>query len=150
MTTMPSKMKRLVNYRKRSVQLPKGCKNLSDVVGGSQHKKADSFKLPNLFQLDEKIRKSKCQYCGDPAVAGSFWYATPGGPKEEAHFWCKQCSEDLKVFHSRPENALPESAEIEDEATMDQVMGRLDEIRNRKEEFMRQKVSERQGSNNAS
>src|SRR5438105_3268760 len=44
------------------------------------------------------IHASKCDYCGAPAVTG--WAAgvwgVDGTGREESHFLCEQCREDLK------------------------------------------------------
>lgn len=137
-------MKDFVNYRKRSIQLPKGCKELSDVLKSSKKSQRGGE------SLRERISKSRCEYCGAPAVAGwaSGSWSADGTKSEEAHFWCRQCQDDLKEFKSRPENCLPELPEDFDfndsEATkaLEQLMH---EIGEREKAFMRQKVAERKG-----
>jgi hypothetical protein len=63
-------MNPFVNPNKRGVQLPKGCKDLMDVMkGGNQ---------------------AKCEYCAEPAVATIGW---PGDYR-----WCELCQQDLKEF----------------------------------------------------
>jgi hypothetical protein len=135
-------MKKLVNYQKRSIQLPKGCKNLSDLLDKPKHPqevRVGSF---------EKVRRSKCDYCGSPAVAGSFSYQV-GDLPEEAHFWCQQCQRDLAEFGSRPENSIPDDIDVEDGAKMEKFGRLLQGIEIRKDEFMRQKVAARQNDNAA-
>ena len=129
-------MKDFVNYGKRSIQLPKGCKDLSDVL-----------KSP---KKSESACKSGCEYCGAPAVVGwaSGMWSADGTKSEESHFRCEQCQEDLKELESRPENRLPELPEdfdfndLEAAKALERLMH---EIREREQAFMRQKMAERKG-----
>jgi LSD1 subclass zinc finger protein len=64
-------MNPFVNPKKRGVQLPKGCKDLVEVLQGSN--------------------RVKCEYCGAPAVALSFMGMVD-------YRWCMECQRDLKEF----------------------------------------------------
>jgi hypothetical protein len=63
-------MNPFVNPKKRGVQLPKGCKDLIDVMQGGN--------------------PAKCEYCAKHAVATVGW---PGDYR-----WCAECQQDLKEF----------------------------------------------------
>jgi hypothetical protein len=133
-------MNRFVNFRKRSIELPKGCKDLSDVLKPRTPWKGTVYSLVHSFQ--EKVRNGTCDYCGGPAVGGSMG----GGDdlaKHEAHFWCEQCARDLAEFHSMPENAFPEEIDFEDAATLEELEKKSKDVQRRETEFMRQKVAER-------
>jgi hypothetical protein len=140
-------MKHFVNYRKRGVQLPKGCKDLSDLLKSA--KKPENSGKKSLGSN----HKSKCEYCGAPAVAGwgsGVWIAD-GTWSEETHAWCERCDDDLREFKARPENRLPElpaDFDFEDPIsakTLEQWTRLAGEIREREAAFMRQKVAERKG-----
>ena len=62
---------------------------------------------------------------------------------EKEHVWCEPCGRDLAEFDRRPENALPDDFDTEDEARLEQISQQLAERERRQEEFMRQKVRER-------
>jgi len=123
-------MKNFVNYKKRGIQLPKGCKDLADVlnVKPSQPESAAPGFLSGV----------KCEYCGRPAVGASSIYS---GGKLTEHGWCEQCHEDWTEFHSQPENSLPTDFNLEDEATR----LRFEDLCRREAEFIRQRVAERKG-----
>ena len=61
---------------------------------------------------------------------------------EQLELWCEQCRLDLVAFCSKPENAIPDYP-FDDEAAQERVAQQLAEYERRKEEFMRQKISER-------
>lgn len=82
-------------------------------------------------------------YCGGPAAGGSVSF-TPDLDKTK--LWCKQCSLDLKKFHKMPENALDFPSE--DEAAQERFSQQFDEREKRKEEFMKQRISERKPKGN--
>ena len=127
-------MKKFVNYRKRSVTLPKGCKDISDVLKMSGQSKGDSGSLPD----------AKCEYCGAPAIEGYECSIVSRGeaPSEaEAHYWCERCVRDLEEFRRRPENTLLKNINTEDEA----VIRQFEEMSRREKAFMRRKVLERRG-----
>ena len=66
-------MNPFVNPKKRSVQLPKGCKDLVDVLRGSE--------------------QAKCEYCHEPAIVTLGWRGD--------YRWCGECQQDLKDFGAR-------------------------------------------------
>ena len=141
-------MNHFVNYRKRSIQLPKGCKNLSDLLSSSK-KSQDGGK--SLFK---SIGEDKCVYCGAPPVAGwaSCVWGADGSKADKFHLWCERCQEDLGEFESRPENKLPELPDVFDlhDPKVTEPLERLmNEIEMRKDAFMRQRVAERKRSNDA-
>jgi hypothetical protein len=138
-------MKRFVNYRKRGVELPKGCKNLADLLNPPK---------PSKQAGEGFLKESKCDYCGAPAAAGcasGIWTAD-GTKTEEAHFWCERCQEDLNEFNSRPENRLPDLPDDFDfgDPKATYPFERLaHEIEERKKIFMRRRVAEREGPDHA-
>jgi hypothetical protein len=121
-------MNDFVNPKKRGIQLPKGAKDLADVLQANERK---------------PVKKGKCDYCGAPAVAVSICHAIPGVMKEEVHRWCEQCQRDLSEFAARPENKLPDDPEVDDEAAMDKALQQLAERKRRERKFMHQKVRDR-------
>ena len=132
-------MKHLVNYKKRSVQLPKGCKDLVDMLERRRHPSGShgSFLKP--------VQSAKCDYCGGRPVGGSATW-TSGALDEEAHWWCEQCARDLQEFDANPENALPEDVDFEDAAVLKRLTLRMQDIEKRRDEFMRRRVAERKGT----
>jgi hypothetical protein len=132
-------MKRLVNYTKRSVQLPKGCKDLADVLKSSRHPSGGHAGFLG------SIRNAKCEYCGGQPVGGSTSWMS-GAPEEEAHFWCERCQHDLLEFDSKPENALPEDIDFEDAALVKRLTFQIEDIEKCRDEFMRRRVAERKGT----
>jgi len=118
-------MNDFVNPKKRDVQLPKGAKDLADVLQ-ARHRR--------------RLRKGKCEYCGAPAFVVSTCYAVPGILDEEIHRWCEQCRRDLAEFASRPENQL---RDVADGAAQGQVTQQIAERRGRERKFMRKRVRER-------
>ena len=142
-------MKRFVNYRKRGVVLPKGCKNLADLlkVPKQPGEAGEGFA--------KKIRESKCDYCGAPAAGGwatGIWDAD-GTKTEEGHFFCEQCQEDLSEFDSRPENRLPDlpdDFDFGDPKATEPIKRLMKEIEQRKKAFMRQRLAKRKGPDHAS
>ena len=129
-------MKHFVNYQKRGVTLPKGCKNLSDL----QKVPGQAIQFPEAIRA--LIQKAKCEYCGSPALGGSISYSS-GSPAEETHFWCEQCQHDLCEFDRDPENSLADEIDIEDEAARERAAHLLERIDQRRELFMRRKVAAR-------
>ena len=121
-------MNDFVNPKKRSIQLPKGAKDLADVLHASHRTSLD---------------KVKCDYCGAPAVSVSVCYAIPGVMDEEVHGQCEECLRDLSEFAARPENKLPDDPDIDDDVAMEREAQQLADIQRRRKEFMRQKVRER-------
>ncbi len=69
-------MNPFVNPKKRGSQLPKGCKDLLDVLQDSN--------------------QAKCEYCGAPAVALHFMGMVD-------YRWCAECQRDLNEFASKQE-----------------------------------------------
>ena len=118
-------MNDFVNPKKRSIQLPKGAKNLADVLQASYHTASHHTALDA------------------PPVSVSACYAIPGVMKEEIHGWCEWCLRDLSEFSARPENKLPDDLDIDDDAAMKQMEQQLAERKRREREFMRQRVKER-------
>jgi len=121
-------MNDFVNPKKRSIQLPKGARDLADVLQGSHRTSLD---------------QGKCDYCGAPTVAISICCAIPGVMDEEVHRWCEQCQRDLSEFAARPENKLPDDLDMDNDAAMEQMSQQLTERKRRQHEFMRQRVKER-------
>ena len=121
-------MNDFVDPKKRSIQLPKGAKDLADVLQPGH---------------DKPLRKGKCDYCGTPAAAVSICYAIPGVMDEEVHRWCERCQQDLSEFAARPENKLPDDVDLDDDAAMEREAAQLADIERRRSVFMRQKVKER-------
>jgi len=141
-------MKRFVNYRKRGVGLPKGCKDLADLL-----KMPKESREPGAG-FARKIRTSKCGYCGAPAAAAwaSAVLDADGTNAEEVHFLCEQCHEDLGEFDSRPENQLPDlpdDFDFGDPKATEPLERLLHEIEKRKNAFMRQRLAERKGPDHA-
>ena len=142
-------MKRFVNCRKRGVELPKGCKNLADLLNVPKQSKQAGEGSPKT------IRESECEYCGASASAGfrcGIW-STDGTLFEKERSWCEKCREDLNKFDSRPENRLPdfpEDFDFSDPKATESVEQLMREIEERKKTFMRQRVAERKGPDNAS
>lgn len=124
-------MKEFVNYNKRGIQLPKGCKDLADVLGMKQRKE-DSAK-------SGAMGNERCDYCGGPVVCASSIFS--GGVLSES-FQCEKCCSDLGEFYAKPENTLPEDIDYEDK----EVVKKLEEIERRAVEFLRRKVAERKGA----
>jgi hypothetical protein len=123
-------MNPFVNPKRRSISLPKGCKNLADVLNTSPSK------LPAAGGFPYSIAGAKCKYCGGPAVAGSCHYA--GDKLVEGEFLCEQCQNDLGEFYSLLENELPNN-------NLDSGVESLwlDDISRMEAEFMRQRVAAR-------
>jgi hypothetical protein len=124
-------MNDFVNPKKRGIQLPKGAKDLADVLQAS-HRRG--------------LRKGKCDYCGAPAVAISICYAIPGVMDDEIHRWCDQCQRDLSEFAARSENKLPEDPDFDNDAKMERLSQQLAERKRREREFMRQRMRDRKRS----
>jgi hypothetical protein len=121
-------MSDFVNFKKRGIQLPEGCKDLADVF---KLQKAEAETGSTGLMGD-----NKCVNCGGPAVSGSGMWSD-GKLSEES--WCEQCLKDLCESAHEPGNSLPDDADFDDEAVK-----RLDEAINRREaEFMRHRVAER-------
>jgi hypothetical protein len=104
---------------------------------------ASPAQLESYRQSAQMLRNAKCKYCGAPAVGGSMSCGIPGVMDEQNEFWCGPCRRDLGEFASRPENALSQDFDVEDEARLDQISQQLAERTRRQEEFMRQRVIER-------
>jgi hypothetical protein len=121
-------MNDFVNPKKRGIQLPKGAKDLAEVLKG--HDCAS-------------VKRGKCDYCDAPAVAVSICRAIPGVMKEEVQRWCEQCQRDLSEFAARPENKLPDDPDVDDVAAMDKAWQQLAERKRRERKFMHQKVRDR-------
>ena len=116
-------MSDFVDFKKRGILLPKGCKDLADMVKLKQQETASP-------------RESRCEYCGGPAVlTSSVWC---DGQLSE-HSKCGECLQDLFEFESEPENSLPDDADFNDEA----VKRLLEDISCREAEFMRNRVAAR-------
>jgi hypothetical protein len=105
---------------------------------------ASAVELESFRHSEQMIRNGKCKYCGAPAVGGSISCGSPEGMGEHSEFWCKACQLDLAEFDRRPENAIPDDFDVEDEARLEQISEQLAERTRRQEEFMRQRVKDRQ------
>lgn len=92
--------------------------------------------------FEQAIRNGKCQYCGGPASSGSMNF--DGVTEKYTDFTCDACMQDLTEFDSLPENALPDRADVEDKTKMEQIYQQLLERKKRQEEFMQQRIRERQ------
>lgn len=124
-------MRGFVNHKKRGIQLPKGCKDLADVLQKKQLKEEGASR--------GAIGNARCDHCGGPAiVAGSIF---SDGVLSES-FTCEQCCEDLSAFYARPENTLPENIDSGDK----EVLKKVEDIERRADEFLRRKVAERKGA----
>jgi hypothetical protein len=97
---------------------------------------------PTQLHLEQAIRNGKCQYCGGPASSGSMKF--DGVTENYTDFMCNSCTQDLTEFSSRPENALPDRSDLKDKSKEKEVYQRLMERKRRQEEFMRQRIRERQ------
>src|SRR5688572_15895926 len=82
---------------------------------------ASPAELESFRHSEQVIRNGKCKYCGAPAVGGSLNSGIPGVMEEQTHLWCEPCRLDLIEFASRPENAIPEDIDVEDETKLDQA-----------------------------
>jgi hypothetical protein len=142
-------MNRFVNYRKRGIGVPKGCKDLADLLNVPKH----SCETGEGFA--KKITTSKCDYCAAPAAGGwaSAILDADGTNTEEAHFLCEQCHQDLSEFDSRPENRLPnlpDDFDFQDPKATEPLERLMHEIEQRKKAFMRQRLAERKGPDHPS
>jgi hypothetical protein len=124
-------MSDFVNYKKRSIQLGKGCKDLADALKVKQRKE----ETPHRGAMGN----ARCDHCGGPAIWGSSTFLD-GVPTES--FRCEQCCEDLNEFYAQPENTFPENIDSADE----EVVKKLEDIERRADEFIRRKVAERKGA----
>jgi len=124
-------MNPFVDFRKRSIQLPKGCKDLADVLGHSRQTETDRGPL-------------RCEYCGAPPVprAGSY-KCDP--IKKLTSYCCPDCVKDQIEFISRPENALPDDADLSDESVSRKILA----IGKRLDRFMRRRVRDRKKGKDA-
>jgi len=118
-------MSEFVNFKKRAIQLPKGCKDLADVLKLEKSKEETTSA--------GVMGDAKCVYCGGKAVGGSSIWSDG---KLSEHYWCEQCFEDLSEFRREPGNSLPDDADFNDEA----VNRLLEDICRREAEFMRHRV----------
>ena len=121
-------MSEFVNNRKRGIQLPKGCKDLADVLELEKSTAESGSRGPT--------GNAKCDYCGGPADGGS---SSSIDGKLSKQFWCEQCLTDWREFHRKPENWLPDDADFREEA----VKRLVEDICRREEEFMRHRVADR-------
>jgi len=104
---------------------------------------ASPAELESRRHYQQVILTGKCQYCGAPAVGGSISSGIPGVVEEQTDLWCERCRLDLVEFVSRPENAIPDDVDVEDETRLEQVSQQLVERKSRQDEFMCQRVKER-------
>jgi hypothetical protein len=111
-------MNPFVNPKKRGVQLPKGYKDLADVLLGSNQAKC----------------RTKCEYCGKPAIATLGW---PGDFR-----WCRECQQDLKDFAAIEVEVQFRELDFNnlDEAAVSQYRA---EMQRRQDDFMQKRVKER-------
>jgi hypothetical protein len=94
-------MKDFVNYRKRSIQLPKGCKDISDLLQFSKKSQHGAKSFP------KSIRDTKCKYCGGQACTGGtdIWALMCTGV-QKLKFMCMPCStEHSRFFHQQMQQA---------------------------------------------
>jgi hypothetical protein len=129
-----------VNPKKRSIQLPKGYKDLADVL---------KKKLPQAGK-DLPPTIGQCEYCGAPANAGSSSSAmyVPGELRKwDSTGWCMECARDVTEFHARAENKLefPDDLDFADAKAMAALEQRIMELEEREKEYLRQKVAQRKG-----
>jgi hypothetical protein len=95
--------------------------------------------------------QSKCEFCGAPAGVGwgsAIYNLADGTKKEEEHFWCDKCREDLDEFESNPQNRMPrfpDDFDFSDPKAMEPVERLMQEIKERKIPFMRERVAKRKG-----
>src|SRR5690348_4099667 len=118
-------MNPFVNYRKRSVELPQGCKDLVDV-----------WRSGRACQV--KGGKLRCEYCGTRPVPGSGAYRCYP-TNNLKRYWCTECLHDVVEFASRPENALPRDADLSNE----QIRREIEAIGKKLDEFMQERVRQR-------
>ena len=114
-----------------------------DLCEACHEASATPEELASRARIRDAVRNAKCRFCGLPAVGGSD-FAFP--EVETLFIWCEQCRQDLAEFSRRPENALPEDLPDKDEAAMEKLLEEHAEREQRKEEFMKQKVSARQAN----
>jgi|SRR5579859_1494321 len=120
-------MSEFVNRKKRSIELPKGCKDLADVLKLKQQKKVSEFR---------NIDNARCDYCGGRAVWGTSFLSR----RVLTENWrCQQCCNDWSEFYAQPDNALPENWDSEDQ----EAVKRIEDLERRAEEYVRRKVAER-------
>jgi hypothetical protein len=104
-----------VNPQKRGLELPKGCKDLGDLL---QHSS-----------------QAKCEYCGEPAIATPGWAAD--------YRWCALCNHDLRDF-ARIEVKVHfkkyQGSEMHSEAEISQYRA---EMQRRQDDFMRDRIKQR-------
>ncbi len=121
-------MNLFVNPKNRGVQLPKGCKDLADVLLKSQHR---------ITGLGRSTPTPKCDYCGGGPVGGLRMLG------DEPHFWCEQCRQDLTEFYAQSEIELPEAIDSEDPEFVRELTLQIEKVERRKKKFIRRKVTER-------
>ncbi len=104
---------------------------------------ASPGEFESLRTFQRIVSSGRCKYCGAPAVAGSGGLSIPGVMGQPPDLWCEQCQLELAEFAKRPENAIPEDFDVENEGKLDEVSQHLADRTRRQEDFMRQRVKER-------
>jgi hypothetical protein len=115
-------------------------------TGESLHvcEKCDETTGLNVLQvrLDDQIGKGSCRYCGAPAVTGSLNCSLSFA--EESELWCASCFEDLIEFSKQ--QRVQEDWDFDDDEQVKRFLERGEELRRAREEFMKERVARRKGS----
>jgi hypothetical protein len=105
-----------VDLKKRSIQLPKGAKDLVDLLQGGRQK---------------AVRQGTCEYCSALSVVRSFM-------RQKDRCWCAECWRDLTEFAARQEFKF--NFDVADEAAISSFRN---EVVRRQDAFMQQRLTER-------
>jgi hypothetical protein len=114
-------------------------------------KSASPEELASSDSFRDIVRNGKCKHCGAPAETGLGNFDSVEG----GHFdlSCKTCDKDLADFNRRPENVVPPvrdyGAMFRDEEFMRQRLKQFADIKQRQEEFIRQRILERRAKGDA-
>ncbi len=93
-------------------------------------------------RYQEALKTGKCQYCGEPAVAGGGGLNPLSG--ENWQFWCETCRQDLAEYAKAHETTSHPEPEMT-EAGMDRYLAWAAEEQCKLHAYMREKVAARKG-----
>jgi hypothetical protein len=96
-----------------------------------------------VTKLNQLIVSGRCKYCNESAVAGSL--SSSLGFGDEAELWCQSCYEDLVEF-SKHAPVFPDDLDLDNDDDLARFSQRADEIRHKREEFMRARLEQRRRS----